>query len=269
MIGIALDGTGYGTDGHIWGGEVLIADYLDVERAAHLRYIPMPGGAAAIREPWRMAVSYMAQAFGPDFLDLHVPFIGGLHRGSVELILRAMKRGVNSPLTSSCGRLFDAVAALVGVRNQVNYEAQAAIELEMLARDSADAEAYGFSITGTDGELLIDPAPLFTALVNDLEHKVAPCDISRRFHAGLADVFVEVAMRLRDRSGLQRVCLSGGTFQNVLLFTLLHARLESRGFQVFSHQEVPAGDGGLSLGQAVVAAHRLTLSKTYGIQMDV
>ena len=136
VIGFALDGTGYGTDGKIWGGEVLIAGYEDFERAAHFEYVPLPGGAAAIREPWRMAVSYLAHHFGreflkPQFLKLDIPFMRQLNRPKVDLLVRMMEQGVNSPLTSSCGRLFDAVAALVGIRQQVNYEAQAAIELEM------------------------------------------------------------------------------------------------------------------------------------------
>ena len=136
VIGFALDGTGYGTDGKIWGGEVLIAGYEGFERAAHLEYVPMPGGAAAIREPWRMAVSYLAHYFRreflkPQFLKMDIPFLRQLDRQKAELLLRMIEQGVNSPLTSSCGRLFDAVAAFVGIRQQVNYEAQAAIELEM------------------------------------------------------------------------------------------------------------------------------------------
>jgi hydrogenase maturation protein HypF len=138
VIGFALDGTGYGADGNIWGGEALIAGYEDYERAAHFEYVPLPGGAAAIREPWRMAVSYLAHHFGRDFLKLEllkldIPFVRQLDRPKVELLLRMIEQNVNSPLTSSCGRLFDAVEALVGVRQQINYEAQAAIELDSLS----------------------------------------------------------------------------------------------------------------------------------------
>jgi hydrogenase maturation protein HypF len=257
VIGLALDGTGYGADGHVWGGEVLIADYLDFKRAAHLRYVPMPGGAAAIREPWRMAVSYLAQHFGADFLKLGIPFVAGLGKRNVGLVLRMLERGVNSPLTSSCGRLFDAVAALTGGRDEVNYEAQAAIELEMLARDSESGESYPLAILEEGGSWVIDIGPLFEEVLRDLEREVPVPTISRRFHLGLAQVLTEIAVRLRARTGLDRVCLSGGTFQNALLFEHLHGSLVSQGFRVFSQREVPAGDGGLSLGQAMVAAHRV------------
>ena len=140
VIGFALDGTGYGTDGNIWGGEVLIAGYEDFERAAHFEYVPLPGGAAAIREPWRMAVSYLAHHFGREFLKpglIRYPFVRQFNRPKVDFFLRMMEQGVNSPLTSSCGRLFDAVAALIGIREEVNYEAQAAIELEMAMASSS------------------------------------------------------------------------------------------------------------------------------------
>ena len=255
VIGLALDGTGYGTDGQIWGGEALIAGYASFERAAHFAYAPLPGGAAAIREPWRMAVSYLAQTFGEDFLDLDVPFVRELERGKAELILRMMAQRVNSPLTSSCGRLFDAVAALIGIRREVSYEAQAAIELEMAARSSSETDAYPFTIHRQDGRWQIDPSPLFGAIVEDLRRKVRTETISRRFHNGLVETLVRLACMLRQESSINRICLSGGTFNNLLVFEHLIRKLESRGFEVFTHSEVPTGDGGLSLGQALVAAH--------------
>jgi hydrogenase maturation protein HypF len=255
VIGLALDGTGYGTDGQIWGGEALIAGYASFERAAHFAYAPLPGGAAAIREPWRMAVSYLAQTFGEDFLDLDIPFVRELERGKAELILRMMAQRVNSPLTSSCGRLFDAVAALIGIRREVSYEAQAAIELEMAARSSSETDAYPFTIHRQDGRWQIDPSPLFGAIVEDLRRKVRTETISRRFHNGLVETLVRLACMLRQESSINRICLSGGTFNNLLVFEHLTRKLESRGFEVFTHSEVPTGDGGLSLGQALVAAH--------------
>ena len=255
VIGLALDGTGYGTDGQIWGGEALIAGYASFERAAHFAYAPLPGGAAAIREPWRMAVSYLAQTFGEDFLDLDIPFVRELERGKAELILRMMAQRVNSPLTSSCGRLFDAVAALIGIRREVSYEAQAAIELEMAARSSSETDAYPFTIHRQDGRWQIDPSPLFGAIVEDLRRKVRTETISRRFHNGLVETLVRLACMLRQESSINRICLSGGTFNNLLVFEHLIRKLESRGFEVFTHSEVPTGDGGLSLGQALVAAH--------------
>ena len=141
VIGLALDGTGYGSDGNIWGGEALVADDVGFERAGHFGYVPLPGGAAAIREPWRMGVSYLAQTFGADFLGLDIPFVERLERGKTELILRMMDQRVNSPLTSSCGRLFDAVAAVIGIRQEASYEAQAAMELEMSGRSSRETAA--------------------------------------------------------------------------------------------------------------------------------
>jgi len=182
VIGFALDGTGYGTDGHIWGGEVLIAGYEDFERAAHLEYVPLPGGAAAIREPWRMAVSYLAHHFGREFLNLDIPFVRQLDRPKVDLLLRMMDQGVNSPLTSSCGRLFDAVAALIGIRQQVNYEAQAAIELEMAMAPSEDETGYPLELAPDDDGWIISTRPVFESLLDDLGRNLPGAEISRRFH---------------------------------------------------------------------------------------
>ena len=255
VIGFALDGTGYGTDGRIWGGEVLVADYRSFERLAHLAYLPMPGGAAAIREPWRMAVSYLVEHFGRDFLDLALDFVERLDRRRTEVLLRMLERGVNAPLTSSCGRLFDAVSALVGIRQEVSYEAQAAIELEMAIGECEADQAYPLDVAPDGKGWQIQTGPLFQALVGDLQRGVPVGAISARFHRGLVVTFGQLARRVRERTGLTRVCLSGGSFQNLHLFEGLKAELEASGFEVFAHAEVPAGDGGLSLGQAMVAVH--------------
>jgi hydrogenase maturation protein HypF len=257
VIGFALDGTGYGTDGRIWGGEVLLADYADFERAAHFAYLPMPGSGAAIREPWRMAVSYLLRQFGHEVSQLRIPFVEQIPRRKLQTVVQMIERGVNSPLTSSCGRLFDAVAALINLRHEVNYEAQAAIELEMCRDIAAADQPYTFAITEQSGVLQIDPGPVFGAIVNDLKGSATQGVISQRFHDGLVRVLAQVARLLRKRTLLNRVCLSGGTFQNVYLSTRLEQQLRDDGFDVFTHSEVPAGDGGLSLGQAVVAAHRV------------
>jgi hydrogenase maturation protein HypF len=254
VIGFALDGTGYGTDGHIWGGEALIAGYEDFERAAHFEYVPLPGGAAAIREPWRMAVSCLAHHFGRDFLKLDIPFVRQLNRPKVDLLLRMIGQGVNSPLTSSCGRLFDAVAALSGVRQQVNYEAQAAIELEMTLSASEDETGYPLELLPEGDGWIIGTRPLFEALLDDLGGNLPVAAISRRFHNGLVEGFVQLATLLRKKTALRSVCLSGGTFHNIYLSQRLEARLSEAGFEVFTQKEVPSGDGGLSLGQALVAA---------------
>jgi hydrogenase maturation protein HypF len=258
VIGLALDGTGYGTDGNIWGGEALLADSGRFERAAHFAYVPMPGGAAAIREPWRMAVSYLAHNFGPEFLDGEIPFVRGLDRRKAEMILRMIERGVNSPLTSSCGRLFDGVAAVIGLRESVNYEAQAAMELEMLGRSSTDAGAYPFDVCRVNGCWEIETRALFAAIIGDLARNVGPEIVSRRFHNGLVAVLVRLACLLRQESSLNRVCLSGGVFHNSLVLDQLVRALDAAEFEVLTHSQVPAGDGGLSLGQAVIAAQRVS-----------
>jgi hydrogenase maturation protein HypF len=268
VIGIALDGTGYGTDGAVWGGEVLLATYADFERMAHLDYVPMPGGAAAINEPWRMAVSYLHKHFGDAFLDLDIPFVRELEVGAhgspqrpplgkqLAVLVRMLERGVNSPLTSSCGRLFDAVSALAGIRKRVNYEAQAAIELEAAIEGDAEGTGYPFELRPQGDGWIIDTRPLFVALVNDLKGGAPSGIISRRFHEGFVDVLARVAKLIHAKTGVENTCLSGGSFQNVFLLEHLKRRLEGDGLNVFTHSEVPCGDGGLSLGQALVAAHR-------------
>ena len=260
VIGIALDGTGYGTDGRVWGGEILLADYLDFDRAAHFSYVPMPGGAAAIREPWRMAASYLRHAVGADMFRLAIPFLEQIPTAKLRTVFQIAERGVNSPLASSCGRLFDGVAALAGLRHEVNYEAQAAIELEACRDEAAAGEPYSFAVREEGGVVQLDPAPVIRAIVEDLLRGATLGEISQRFHDGLACALAGVAQRLRGTTGLNTVCLSGGSFHNVYLAGELERLLAAEGFRVFTHSQVPAGDGGLSLGQAVVAAFRFEKS---------
>jgi len=259
VIGIALDGTGYGTDGAIWGGEVLLAGYAEFERAAHFEYISLPGGAAAIHEPWRVALSYLIKHYVKDLSSLDLPFLRDIDPRRLHVIQQMIDRQVHSPRTSSCGRLFDAVASLVGIRSTVNYEAQAAIELEMAAHNSTDEGAYAFDLIPDGPHWQIGTLSLFQSLLRDIRRKASIADISRRFHAGLAALFADLAEKIRAQSKLNRVCLSGGCFHNVLLFQLLVDNLRAKSFEVYFHSEVPAGDGGISLGQAMVAAHRLQL----------
>jgi hydrogenase maturation protein HypF len=167
-----------------------------------------------------------------------------------------LERGVNSPLTSSCGRLFDAVSALAGIRQRVNYEAQAAIELEAAIAGDAEGSGYPFELRADGSGWIIGTRPLFAALMDDLKCGVPAGIVSRRFHQGFVDVLARVAKLIRDKTGVQNVCLSGGSFQNVFLLENLKRKLEAEGLNVFAHSEVPCGDGGLSLGQALVAAHR-------------
>jgi hydrogenase maturation protein HypF len=257
VIGIALDGTGYGTDGAIWGGEVLVADYLAFERAAHLQYVPLPGGSAAIHEPWRMAVSHLAKNYGDHLHSLDFPFLKEIDSRKLQLVLQMMQHEIHSPRTSSCGRLFDAVAALIGLRSTVTFEAQAAIELEMAAHASADEGAYPFNLLKEGSTWKVGTRSLFDWLIADIRKQVSISDMSRRFHHGLALVLADLAVKIREERDLNRVCLSGGCFHNGLLFELVLNALRKQNFEVYFHSEVPAGDGGISLGQALVATHLL------------
>lgn len=256
VIGFALDDGGYGTDGRLWGGEALLTDRSGFERAAHLAYVPMPGGSAALREPWRMAIAYLARNFGRAFLDSRISLFGEVGADGIAAVLDVMDREAESPLTSSCGRLFDAVAALIGLHRCVNCGQQAAVELETVARDSHDEKAYPMGLVAEGAGWIIDTRPLFEALLADLERKLPVGTLSRRFHNGLVVILSRLARLLRVHSGVRQVCLSGGIFENVSLLERLRHALESDGFEVFSHEQVPAGDGGLSLGQAVIAARR-------------
>jgi len=257
VVGFSLDGTGYGTDGAIWGGEVLVAGYEDFQRAAHLEYVPLPGGAAAIREPWRMALSYLAHSFGHDYRAEELPFLKDIDAKNRNLIFQIIERSINSPLTSSCGRLFDAVAAIIGIRQKVNYEGQAAIELEVAIDNSSPQSGYPFELTQDGDGWIIGVDAMFHALIDDVRCSVEPGIVSARFHNGLVDVLANTADRVREQTGLDRVCFSGGTFNNLYLSQRLQKQLEQNGFTVWTQREVPCGDGGLSLGQAMIAAHRL------------
>jgi hydrogenase maturation protein HypF len=255
VIGVAFDGAGLGDDGAVWGGEFLIADVEGYERAAHLKYVPLPGGDRAAREPWRMALSWLRELYGDGVLKCRLPFFDEIPRGRREMVLEAAAKGVNAPPTSSMGRLFDAVAALAGVRNVINYEGQAAAELEQLA---APEEEGGYEFSYPKGSpLIINAGPVVEAVVADVKAGVPPDAIAARFHNGVAAMVAAVAAALRDECGLETVALGGGCFQNVTLLDKLLPRLEGAGFKVLIHEQVPTNDGGLSLGQAAVALARL------------
>ena len=248
-IGVAFDGSGYGTDGAIWGGEFLVAGYGGFERRAHLRYVPLAGGDAAVREPWRAALGYLVDTFGPAAPLAHVP------EERVRTVRRMIEKGVNTVQTSSCGRLFDAVAAIVGLRQAVTFEGQAAIELEMAAEDGV-AERYPFEIGG-DGPWELDFRPMMERIVRDTEGGSPTAVVSARFHNTLAKALVETCRRIRGETRLERVCLSGGTFQNMRLLGTVAPALRAAGFEVFLHAQVPPNDGGIALGQAAIAAAML------------
>jgi hydrogenase maturation protein HypF len=202
-----------------------------------------------------MAVSYLHKHFGETLWDLEIPFVRELDRRQVAVLVRMLERGVNSPLTSSCGRLFDAVSALAGIRKRVNYEAQAAIEFEAAISGEGEGAGYPFEIRPEGSGWIIDTRPLFAAAANDLSCAVPASIVSRRFHEGLVDVLARTAKLIYGETRIDNICLSGGSFQNVFLLEHLKRRLEAEGLKVFTHSEVPCGDGGLSLGQALVAAH--------------
>lgn len=264
VIGIAADGTGFGTDGAIWGCEIMTADLAGFERVMHLAYMPLPGGEQAVRQPWRMAAAYLARTYGDAFLELDIPFTRQLDHAKWHVLSQMIKRGLNSPPTSSLGRLFDAVAALIGLRSEVLYEGQAAIELEILAAEARFTEPseqrllYPFTIQGPDqAPCILDVAPMMRAIVNDIERGLPLSCIASRFHRTIAELLVTASIEARKRTGLSIVALSGGVFQNRLLLETLKARLEGLHFQVYINRLVPPNDGGLSLGQLAVVAARL------------
>ena len=255
VIGIALDGTGLGDDGTIWGGELLLADPVSYRRAAWLQPAPLPGGDAAARFPRRMALSYLHRVFGEGLFDLALPFVRDLDREEAGIVLQMVSKGVRSPLTSSCGRLFDAVSALLGIRGENRYEGQAPIELEM-AQDATEAGHYPWDTERVEDARVLKTDPVIRGVVEDLAAGLPAGRISRRFHNTLVRMLAEMCRTLRDETGLNEVALGGGSFQNVTLFTGLHQALIEDGFTVYCHALVPANDGGLSLGQAVSAAVR-------------
>ena len=252
VIGVACDGTGYGPDGTVWGGEVLVADAGGFERAAHLACVPMPGSAAAIREPWRMAVSYLQDAFGAGLWGLNLPVLREAGPDKVQLMLEMAVKRLNSPLTSSLGRLFDGVAAIAGLRSRVTYEGQAAMELEMAAAEETGS-VYDYAWEeGAPCRIL--PAPIIRGVAADVGKGLGVPAISAKFHNTLVRMFSDLCESIRRQRGLDRVVLSGGVFQNARLLTGLIPALASRGFEVYSHRLVPANDGGIALGQALIAA---------------
>ncbi len=242
VIGVIFDGTGYGTDGAIWGGEILIGGFGGFERPLHLKYVSLPGGDASIKRPNRMALAHLWAA-GIDW-DVSL----GCTEVELRVLRRQLETGANCVPTSSMGRLFDAFAALIGVRQIVTYEAQAAIEMEAMCEGLNSDRGYRFSIEGET----FDPAPLFKSALADLRSGVSAAEVASSFHHAVAELVLACCLQLRDRTGLNTVGLSGGVFQNTTLLTLVTKALAREQFEILTHRKVPPNDGGLALGQAVL-----------------
>jgi hydrogenase maturation protein HypF len=284
VIGVAFDGTGMGTDGNIWGGEFLIADYRSYKRVGHLEYLPLPGGAAAIKRPYRTAIGYILTLLGEDALNAviatlngvkgkqsQLASIGQVSEVEIDVIKRQIERRINSPLNSSMGRLFDAISALLGIKGEIDYEGQAAVELEMAAYSSVIArpvpsgareldeaisdvqESYPYRIVEDEGVRIVRLGDLLSAVIEDLHQGISQGEISVKFHNTVARMINEMCHLIADETSVRQVALSGGVFQNRLLLRKTVSLLESSGFRVFTHRQVPCNDGGISLGQAVIA----------------
>jgi hydrogenase maturation protein HypF len=275
VIGVAFDGTGMGADGNIWGGEFLVADYRDYKRVGHLEYLPLPGGAAAIKRPYRTAIGYVLTLLGEDALNAVIvseakqsrsASTGQVGEVEIEVIKRQVERKINSPLTSSVGRLFDAISALLGIRGAIDYEGQAAVELEMAAYSgiiarsvsddaiTGDDESYPYHTVDDHGTRIVRLSDLLAAVIEDSHHGISKSLISLKFHNTVARMTDEMCRLIADETGITQVALSGGVFQNRLLLRKSISLLESSGFEVFTHRQVPCNDGGISLGQAVIAS---------------
>jgi hydrogenase maturation protein HypF len=254
VIGVAFDGTGYGSDGCIWGGEFLVADYKGFKRLGQLEYMPLPGGDMAIKKPYRTAASYIYSLMGKATLE-RLPFIQGVDKQELGLLEQQIDRGINTPLTSSCGRLFDAVSALIGIRSRIDYEAQAAIELEMAAMDAEKSEltSYPFKVVESNGIHKICFGQTLSAIISDLKKGVAQTEIAYCFHLTLAQMITDVCRKISKKTAISQVALSGGVFQNRLLLRLTTDMLKEARWHILSHSQVPTNDACISLGQAVIA----------------
>ncbi len=266
VIGVAFDGTGYGTDGNMWGSEFLLADYSGFRRFAHLNYTPLPGGDTAIKEPWRAAFSFLVQAFRKEGVTIFSKIKpGACNEKEVNLISTMLEKGINSPLSCGMGRLFDAVSSLVGLRDKITFEGEAAIALEMAAYEFRGYNGtYPYSFLSPrnriDDDNIVDTTTLICAIVYDIIRGAPAGEVAIKFHNTIAEMVVRMSALAREETGLEVVALSGGVFQNALLLELVEAGLATQGFNVLTHSRVPFNDGCVSLGQAAVAAARHELS---------
>ncbi len=250
VIGVSFDGTGYGMDGNLWGGEFLLATRKSFYRLNHIRYAPQPGGDIAAKQGWRMAISYLMQAFGDEFFDLGLPLFLGMNRRNMEIVSNMIKKNINSPLTSSAGRLFDAVSAILGICRESTFEAEAAILLEKEAAKSV-CDYYTYMITPHD----IDFSPVIRELVDDLYDGEDISVISAKFHNTLGEAIVDMCMRTYSAIGVDKVVISGGCFQNKFLLDYLKKRFNETKLKLYTHSKFSTTDIGISVGQAAVCAN--------------
>ncbi len=268
VIGVAFDGTGYGSDGFIWGGEFFIGGLKGFRRAAHLEYIPMPGGEMAIKEPWRMAASYLYRAFGKDFstsrlvrnytssaVEKHNFGLARRIKIDTSILLKMIDKNINSPLTSSAGRLFDAAGSLILAKAKVSKEAELPIELERLILPGRSG-SYKFRFRPDDEGIIIDTKEIIKGIVKDLSDKAERQEISRKFHNTMALVIAKTVLRLSGKSGIRQAVLGGGVFQNRYLTAKAVELLEAFGLKAYTHSNIPTGDSGIPLGQIAITNAR-------------
>ena len=257
VIGVVFDGTGLGSDGHIWGGEFLVADYHSSRRVGHLEYLPLPGGDAATRKPYRITLAYLLALLGEEGLRQGLALMKDVDNAELAIIQRQVEKRLNSPLTSSIGRLFDAVSALLGIRGEIDYEGQAAIELEMAAYKApheGEEDSYPYSVAEDGALRIIKVCDLFSTVIKDSQQGVPRSIISVKFHNTVAQMVKHMCLSIAGDAGTNKVVLSGGVFQNRLLLNKTVGLLERSNFEVYTHKQVPCNDGGISLGQAVIAS---------------
>jgi hydrogenase maturation protein HypF len=256
IIGVSFDGTGYGIDGNIWGGEFLICDYEEFERVGHLKYFPIAGGEISIKEVWRIGTVYLYKIFGDNFLNLDIDFVRKIDLKKWEIIKKAVENNINVFLNSSMGRLFDAVSSITGIREKISYEGQAAIEFEMRIEENKKFKPYNFNVKKVDNLYIIEPEMIIYEIVEDLKHKLTPGIISYRFHITVSEIIKVICKILREERNINKVALSGGVFQNIFLLKNTIEKLKREKFEVLIHRKVPTNDGGISLGQAIIGVFK-------------
>ncbi len=250
VIGLAFDGTGYGTDGNIWGSEFMVCDYNDYKRYMHFRYLPMPGGDKAAEEPWRMGISLLYQVYGSHLMDLNIPLIHQIQPGKLKTVIESISKQINCPFTSGAGRLFDAVAAISGACVNSRFHAEAPVRLESVIEEGITGH-YPFELSEH-----IDFNSAIRAICDDVQAGIHKGIISARFHNTVAEASCRAVIQIREKTGISKVALSGGTFQNKYLSELLESLLVKNNFVVYTHSSIPCNDGGIALGQACIAAHK-------------